>query len=635
MGDGTQSGQYSASDVDQPTPQPAPQPPQQAARPLGTYSAADVDQSPEESDWWDKAKKIGQAIWDSTPVGDLSNRAGEIQQWAAQKLQEQMNPAKTPNPDARATFGLGVLRDMAGMVHGATTPTGAAVTAATIAAPEIMGPALVAHGAATALTTEGGALEPDALQQRLMGGAEAFGGAAAAGQGFTQPSLLSNALRRVVPGGNVSASSAASLPPAAPMQPALANTPDQILSYAAQKGIDLTPAEATGSPAAATVQALGERSLAGSDILRQAREATATKLGQNVIGIANTADPQGLGISEEQAGQAIQQSARNAQDAAHTSAQAAYQQLPPQFMQANVDLTQIRGQYFQKLKAAEVALANRSTAVAAQIQGALEQGANLGTPSLAQDGTMFKRPEMTVSDLLKVRSDAIQDGNSLARAGAPNEVEGIYRGLAGDVDALVEQQANQMRVTQQWRNANAGWRNYQAQFNTPSSPLYQIANQADPAKVTRTLINNGSAANVQAMQNAGMTDGLQALKRQVLTDIANRGFRVNANGLAGYSDSFLQQLFGPGQTKEIYLNGELARRMGFQLNPSGTSNVLLGLEQLSPEPSRWMIPVGAAKLSMPQPAANFLPSHPPAVRLSGGATLGSLAGTATNNQQQQ
>ena len=34
---------------------------------------------------------------------------------------------------------------------------------------------------------------------------------------------------------------------------------------------------------------------------------------------------------------------------------------------------------------------------------------------------MFKRPEMTVQDLLKVRSDAIQDGNSLARAGTPTK----------------------------------------------------------------------------------------------------------------------------------------------------------------------------------------------------------------------
>ena len=430
-----------------------------------------------------------------------------------------------------------------------------------------------------------------------------------------------------VPAGQVNAT-----PPAAELQPALRNSPREILNYAELAGIDLTPGQATGSPIARTVQAIGERSLLGGDALDATRQANAMKLAQNVSGIADEVDPQGLGISEENAGQAIQQSARNAQDEAHTSAQAAYQQLPQQFMDANVDLTKIRGDYFQKLKAAEVSLANRNPTVAAQIQGALEQGANLGTPSVTQDGTPFRRPEMTVADLLKVRSDAIQDGNALSRAGAPNEVEGIYRGLASDVDGLIEQQSNQLGMTQQWRQANAGWKNYQAQFNTPSSPLYRIANQQDPAKVTRTLLANGSASDVDAMQRAGMTDGLQALQRQVITDIANRGFKVAPDGLGGYSDSFLQKLFGAQQTNELYLNAALARRMGFQVNPSGTSNVLLGMEQLSPEPSRWMLPVGAAKLSMPKPAATFLPSYPPAVTPSAGALLGPLVGASDEDE---
>jgi hypothetical protein len=279
------------------------------------------------------------------------------------------------------------------------------------------------------------------------------------------------------------------------------------------------------------------------------------------------------------------------------------------------------------LKQAEVSLANRNPAVAAQIQGALEQGANLGTPSLAQDGTPFRRPELTVADLLKVRSDAIQDGNSLARAGAPSEVQGIYRGLASDVDGLVENQAKQLGVAQQWRDANAGWRNYQQQYNTPGSPLYEIANQQDPARVTRRLLQNGSTNDVQAMQNAGMTDGLQALQRQVITDIANRSFKVTPDGLGGYSDSFLQKLFGGQQTKELYLNGELARRMGFQLNPSGTSTVLMGAGQLeAATPSKWMLPLGAAKVSMPQPGNTFLRPLFPAAKA--GAALGAVAPVA-------
>ena len=49
----------------------------------------------------------------------------------------------------------------------------------------------------------------------------------------------------------------------------------------------------------------------------------------------------------------------------HTrSAQAAYQQLPQQFMDATVDLSGVRAKYFQQLKQAEVSLANRNPTVA-------------------------------------------------------------------------------------------------------------------------------------------------------------------------------------------------------------------------------------------------------------------------------
>ena len=171
-------------------------------------------------------------------------------------------------------------------------------------------------------------------------------------------------------------------PPAAQMQPALANTPREILDYAGAKGIDLTPGQAINTPLAKTIEAVGERSLAGGDALADARTVNAMKLSRNVRSIADAADPAGLGISEEQAGDALQQSVKQAQDAAHQAATAAYQKLPQQFMDAPVDLNGVRGQYFQKLKQAEVSLANRNPAVASQIRGALEQGANLGTPSV-------------------------------------------------------------------------------------------------------------------------------------------------------------------------------------------------------------------------------------------------------------
>ena len=146
-------------------------------------------------------------------------------------------------------------------------------------------------------------------------------------------SLLRNVL------GNTPVAKLNLFPPAAEMQPALANTPKEILDYAANKGIDLTPGQALNTPLAKTVEAVGERSLAGGNALADARSVNAMKLSQNVRGIADAADPAGLGISEEQAGDALQQSVKQAQDDVHQAATAAYQKLPQQFMDAPVDLS--------------------------------------------------------------------------------------------------------------------------------------------------------------------------------------------------------------------------------------------------------------------------------------------------------
>ena len=613
---GQQQGQYSSSDV-----QSAPQ--------SGTYTAANVDQSPDESDWWNKAKKIGSAIWSSTPIGDLSDRADEIQQWADKKYKEQTDPAKTPNPDARATFGLGVLRDLAGLVHGATSPTGAAVTGATIAAPEIMGPVLVAHGGYKLATTEGGALNPDAMQQRLNAGAEMAGGAAAAGQGIAEPTPFSNAVRNSLPSRTVPTAKLNVAPPAGELQPALENTPKEVLDYASQKGIDLTPGQATQGPVSRTVEAIGERSLLGGNQLAEAKEASATAFAKNVRAIADRVDPKGLGLSEEQAGETIQQVTQLAKEVANNNASDAYKQLPQEALQEPVDVSQIRSAYFQKLKQAEVSLANRNPEVAAQIRGVLQQGANLGTPDFTENGAPFMRPELKIADLLKVRSDAIQDGGALVRQGAPSEVQGLYRGLASDVDQVVSQAMDKRGLTQQWREANAGWKDYLNKYDNAQSPLYRIQAQGDPARVTRQILTNGSAADIELMNKENMQGALEALRRQALTDIANRGFKVRGDGLGGYSDAFLNQLFGRAGTKELYLNGELARRMGFQQNPSGTSNVLLGAEQFSKEPSKFMVPMGAAKASMPRNPTKFLPQP---TRQLPPPSPGALVGGATSQQ---
>ena len=190
---------------------------------------------------------------------------------------------------------------------------------------------------------------------------------------------------------------------------------------------------------------------------------------------------------------------------------------------------------------------------------------------------------------------------------AQTRAQSLYGQAANVVDQQMMKAADGTPFEDSFRDASKQWSNLKQKFDQSGTPLNRILSQRDPATITRSILNRGSASDIAALQAEKMEPAIDALKRQVIQDVANRGFRVNGDGLGGYSHSFLTQLFGADDTKELYLNGELARRMGFQLNTSGTSNVLLGMDQLHASPSRYMIPMGAAKASMPRPAASFLP----------------------------
>lgn len=66
-------------------------------------------------------------------------------------------------------------------IEGAASPKGVATAAATVAAPEIMGPALMAHGGYSAVKGWGDLRNPDVLENELNAAAETVGGAAVTG----------------------------------------------------------------------------------------------------------------------------------------------------------------------------------------------------------------------------------------------------------------------------------------------------------------------------------------------------------------------------------------------------------------------------------------------------------------------
>jgi hypothetical protein len=395
-------------------------------------------------------------------------------------------------------------------------------------------------------------------------------------------------------------------PGAGQFQPALDNAPREVLNYAASKGINLTPGEAAPrSPVANTVQAIGERSILGGGKLAEARDLESQKLRQNVADFADRMDPHRMGTSDAEAGDHIQRDAQVAMQVAKENANQAYGA-------AGLEQQNLAGDVSGLTKWTD-SLKNVSQPGAAVARPVYQAPAVQAALADIASKPEALGPNPSIESMRNLRSEFWDKGNDYS-GNIPDSARALYKQAAGKVDDYIMDAAKGTRFEPAFRDANAQWKALQEKYNTPGAPLTRILQQSDPAKITNDLLNRASAKDIQTMQGENMDGALQALRRQVVVDVANKGFRITGDGLGGYSDGFLNQLFGRAAVKELYLNSEIARRMGFQVNPSGTSNVLLGMEQMrGMAPSRWMLPLGAAKVSMPRPAASYVPAGPPAV----------------------
>lgn len=120
-------------------------------------------------------------VADMTPViGTLRRGSAAIQRWAEanEPLKNSAAMPASPILAALKQGATGTIADVAGLVHGAASPAGIATTAATIAAPEVMAPALVAHGLYSGVKGWGDISNPDVLQNELSAASEVAGGAA-------------------------------------------------------------------------------------------------------------------------------------------------------------------------------------------------------------------------------------------------------------------------------------------------------------------------------------------------------------------------------------------------------------------------------------------------------------------------
>ena len=178
----------------------------------------------------------------------------------------------------------------------------------------------------------------------------------------------------------------------------------------------------------------------------------------------------------------------------------------------------------------------------------------------------------------------------------------------------------------------------------------------------------GNPAIIRALKAKGFDLG--PLQAELLNRIRDAGFRVDRGKLAGYSDAFLREVLPEDTVDDLYRLGATARALKFEVNPSGTSNVLTGLEQLRAAAQLLALPLAgitgggvgthslmgaaegagaglavpyvAAKLANRSRLARFL-SEPPAPRVRGDfgriaarrLTPALAAASAERNQQGQ
>jgi hypothetical protein len=350
------------------------------------------------------------------------------------------------------------------------------------------------------------------------------------------------------------------VPPVGKFNPALANTPREVVMHAAQEGVDLTPAQATQMPTQRMVQAIGERSLVGAKQLAQGIDANAGAFMDSVRNFADRLDPKAMGLSDESAGEAIQQSAQVAKQVAHDNAADGYKQID----------------YLMPEKISGAPISNKWNQLRGSMPMGVEQTIRAQVPrdmSAVVEDMLSGKPEgfqPTFEQGIKLRSFFRELGDT---EGLPNSQQAAFKQMSSATDSAMQTTAQNLGANQQWRDANAGWKDYAQKYGDTQSPLYKILKTQDPKQITNSILNRGSAADIETLQKEGMDSATDALKRQVIEDVARNKFNAGRNGLGGYSDSFIQTLFGPDEAKELYLKGEIGRRFNWQMNPSGMTKL--------------------------------------------------------------
>jgi hypothetical protein len=375
-------------------------------------------------------------------------------------------------------------------------------------------------------------------------------------------------------------------------------TNQDVIQHAADMDIKLTPAQALQTSAAKSEQTLGEEALLTGSKIKEAAAVEKGKLADQIEQFQDKLDPQRVGMSAEQAGEHLQNSAEVSRSVLKENVNNAYSDVKVQ--QANLagDVQTPMKSFLEDLtmrKQPGAAVARPVTQTAAaksainDIQGLLEDSGLQGRAS--------------IESLRNLRTTLLEKGNDYGANALSDSGQRIYKLAAAKVDDAIMQGAKGTDFEETFRAAGQQNKQLQELYNDRGSPLYKILNTDDPAKVTDSILNRSSVKEIETLKGEGIDTG--ALARQAVEDIKNGGFRVTSGGLGGYPDTFLRSLLGPDATKELYMKADIARRLAENYNPSGSGKVVLGASQVM-HPIAAIAAQAARARSMPKAAASYL-----------------------------
>ncbi len=391
--------------------------------------------------------------------------------------------------------------------------------------------------------------------------------------------------------------------PGGQLQPALNNTPREVLQHASDEGIKLTPGQATESGLAQQLQKAGQTAAVGGKELAAALTEQKTQFGQVVNNFMDKVDPKRAGLSAESAGEAIQNTQRVAKSVSHDNATQGYQRID-YLMDKSVNSQPISAAWNQLKQNLPMGAEDQILAQTPRSMRAVVQDLLSGNP----EG--FKP---TFNQAIQLRKFFRDMGDT---EGLPNQTQAMFKQMSGVVDKTMESSAG--ATADDWRAANAGWKDYATKYGDPQSLLYKIGKTQDPTKIV-TMLQNAPATDILTVKQEMGNAALEPLRRQVIQDIAQSRFNISHDGIGGYSDSYLKALFPPEQVKELYLKGDLANRLKYDPNPSGTGSNLAATSQLTIGNQAKMSM--AAKLSMPRDPLSYLLSSPGRTSLPAPITL--------------